>query len=279
LLVGAQTGFLLVPPDAPGEAVAYVDPQITSPLGFSRVVYWAEQRSFVGCHGEGGIVQWELGLPEAPRNSVRPSELGAFAAGQVAPAAPATLASMSIGSGGATSRPAGPRNLQIVDGERLIVSLGSRLAVWNGNSVSALPAESKADVITIVPEGARLHVVHEDGMLCALDRSTLETACKERRSGRVRAAGALPWLGEVRLLLAGEDGPVHCLGFDDQLVTHYASPHQALRVVAGSSDLVAAVSADRQRLVLWNSWDGRKPAGELHIGGLAKHRIGDVAFA
>src|SRR5688572_28843218 len=124
-----------------------------------------------------------------------------------------------------------------------------------------------------------MHVVDEDGTVCSLDRRTLEVVCKERRGGRVRAAGALPWLGESRLLLASEDGPIHCVGFDDQLVTHYASPHQALRVVAGSHDLVAAVSGDRQRLVLWDSWDGRKPTAELHLGGIARHRVADVAFA
>jgi hypothetical protein len=269
LLVGAQGGFLLVPPEEPGEAVPYVHPEITSPLGFSRVLYWPEQHSFVGCHGDGGIVQWEVGDAAAPRAAVRPQELSA------------ALGPAPAGSSGgsSTSRPPGPRNLQVVDAGRLVVSVGSRLVVWDGKSASPLPTESGAEVAAIVPEGSRMHVVYEDGTLCALDRSTLETACKERRAGRVRAAGALPWLGEVRLLLAGEDGPVYCVGFDDQLVTHYASPHQALRAVAGSPELVAAVSADRQRLVLWNSWDGRKPAAELHLGGLAKHRVADVAFA
>jgi hypothetical protein len=80
-------------------------------------------------------------------------------------------------------------------------------------------------------------------------------------------------------LLAGEDGSIDCVGGDDPLVTQYVSPHRAPRVVAGSSDLVAAVSADRQRLVLWNSWDGRKPLAELYLAGLARHRVADVAFA
>ena len=258
LLVGAQGGFLVVSPDNLSEAFPYADPGLTSQLGFSRVVYWPEQNSFVACHGDGGIVQWELDSPDSPFAIVRPPDLH--------------------GSNGASRQP-GPRNLQIVDGKRLIFSLGGRLAVWDGRATTFLGGESSADVVAIVPDGQRLHAVFEDGTVCTLDRTTLEVTCRERRSGRVRAAGGLPWLGELRLLLAGDDGPVHCVGADDSLVTHYASAHHGLRAVAGSAELVAAVSADRQRVILWNSWDGRKPASEIFLAGLARHRVGDIAFA
>ena len=50
-------------------------------------------------------------------------------------------------------------------------------------------------------------------------------------------------------------------------------------MVSAAADLVIAVSADRQRLVLWNSWDGRKPVAELSVASIAKHRIADVEFA
>jgi hypothetical protein len=111
------------------------------------------------------------------------------------------------------------------------------------------------------------------------DRETLEATCRERRTGRVRAAAALPWLGEVRVLLAGDDGPVQCLGFDDQLVTQYSTVHRGLRLLVGSETQVAAVSPDRQKLIVWNSWDGRKPAAEVAVAAVARHRIADVAFA
>ena len=94
----------------------------------------------------------------------------------------------------------------------------------------------------------------------------------------MRAAAALPWLGELRLLLAGDDGPVQCIGFDDQLVTQYATVHRGLRLLAGSAGVVAAVSPDRQRLILWNSWEGRRPAAEVAVAAVAKHRIADVTF-
>jgi hypothetical protein len=55
--------------------------------------------------------------------------------------------------------------------------------------------------------------------------------------------------------------------------------HRGLRLLAGTDDLVAAVSADRQRVVFWPSWDGRKPAAEVHVYGITHHRIADIAFA
>jgi hypothetical protein len=77
-------------------------------------------------------------------------------------------------------------------------------------------------------------------------------------------------------LLAGEEGPVQCVGVDDPLVTHYASPYRGLRAVSATAEWIAAVSPDRQRLVLWNSWEGRQPAGEVFLTALARHRIADI---
>jgi hypothetical protein len=66
---------------------------------------------------------------------------------------------------------------------------------------------------------------------------------------------------------------------DDDVVTQYASSYTGLRLTAAAADRVAAVTPDRQRLVLWSSWDGRTPAAELHIAAIARHRIADLEFA
>ena len=98
------------------------------------------------------------------------------------------------------------------------------------------------------------------------------------RGVRLRAAGGLPWLGGTRLLLATDQGPIECVGADDPLITQYCSPYRGFRFVTGSADLVAGVSPDRQRLVLWQSWDGRQPAAEVYLTALTRHRIADVEF-
>jgi hypothetical protein len=169
LLVGAQSGFLVVSPDNPSEAFAYADAGLTSQLGFSRVVYWSERNGFVACHGDGGIVQWELDSPASPAVIVRPADL--HGSGSTPPPVPSH--GSNGGSNGASRQP-GPRNLQVVDENRLIFSLGGRLAVWDGRTTTFLGAGSSADVVAIVPDGQRLHAVFEDGTVCTLDRATLE---------------------------------------------------------------------------------------------------------
>ena len=282
LLVGARSGFLVVRPEAPDYARVYVDPDLDSPLGFSRVAYWAGHESFVACHGDGGIVRWSSGDTDRPAQVLRTQELappGAAAAARPQPQpvhSGSILASVAGAAGG--PRTAGPRHLQVLDGERLVFGLGAELRVYDGQNAIAVPGGPDAEIIAILPDDRRLYVVHEDGTICVRDRQTLEVTCRERRTGRVRAAAALPWLGELRLLLAGDDGPLQCVGFDDQLVTQYATAHRGLRLLAGSVAHVAAVSPDRQRLIVWNSWDGRKPVAEVAVAAAAKHRIADVAF-
>jgi hypothetical protein len=158
--------------------------------------------------------------------------------------------------------------------------------VLQGNEPTELSAEDDSEVIAILPEAPpgtsqearRMLVVHENGTVCTFDAASRQVACKDRRGLRLRAAGVLPWMGGVRLLLAPEDGPVQCVGTDDPLVTQYASGHRGLRVVTGSADLVAGVSADRQRLIIWNTWEGRQPLTEVYLTGITKHRVADVEF-
>src|SRR5437016_3935019 len=131
-------------------------------------------------------------------------------------------------------------------------SIGERLFTLNAEGqATALPTESRSDVVGILPDRGNVYVVREDGTVATHELTTLNVSGEERRGGRVHATATLPWLGSVRLLLATDDGPVQCLGTEDQLVTQYLSPHRGLRIVAAATEWVAAVSADRQRLVLW----------------------------
>jgi hypothetical protein len=173
---------------------------------------------------------------------------------------------------------AGPRNLEVLDEGSLIFSAGNRLFVTDLLRARSLPTESNAEIVAILRDERQLLIVHEDGTLCGFDPASQTSTCLSRRATRIRAAGALPWLGSTRLLLAPESGPVQCVGFDDPLATEFQSIHRGLRVVAGSTDLVAAVSPDRQRLLLWHAWDGRQPLTELYLTGLTRHRIADVEF-
>jgi hypothetical protein len=256
LLVGARSGVMVIDPEHVEQPTCYpAELQPTSSLGFNRVAVWDER--LWACHGEAGIVAWKIDTPAKPQRIWTPADL--------APKGhPATS----------------PRNLLPLDEGQLLFSNGARLALMDrAGNVTSQPADAPSDIIATIRTDGSVIAVHAEGEVSQHNARTLQTLSVERRCGRVLAAGALPWLGSVRLLLSTEEGPIYCLGVDDPLVTQYVSSHRGLRMVSGSASRVAAVSPDRQRIVLWTTWEGRTPAGEVHLASLAKHRVADITFA
>jgi hypothetical protein len=276
LLIGAQRGFLLVDSSDISQMTMFADTGFDSPLGFNRVVYWPRRQQFVGTHSEAGIVCWDRHAPDAPAMAVRSAALG-VAPAAITEASPPTSTSLSMRAGGG---PMGPRNLRVLDADAdaVVFSAGGRIMLWDGHAAQTIAQANPSEVMGIWRESDQLNVLHEDGTFCEVDYKMKCVVSCARRFGHIRAAAALPWLGSSRLLLAGDDGPVQCVGLADPLITQYYSSHRGLRALAGSVSLVAAISPDRQRVVLWNSWDGRQPAAELFISALARHRIAQIFF-
>jgi hypothetical protein len=254
LLVGARGGVLVVDPREPRAAVAYAEPESNSSLGFNRAIFLPGSDAIVATHGEAGLVRWERGQSSAPRTRIRASELSPLANGPV-------------------------RNIQMLDRSAAVCSIGNSMVLINGLDQSVLPSGSGAPIISIVSAADRLFVIHEDGSVATLDRASRQILRHDSNGGPICAAGALPWIDGIRLLLASTNGPVDCVGPDDSLVTRYNSVYRGLRNITASTNRIAAVSPDRQRLILWNSWDGRAPAHDLHLISLTRHRIADITFA
>jgi hypothetical protein len=252
LLVGAQRGFFLLHLNDLAKPTPFVLSS-ESALGFNRILYWSARKSFCGTHGEAGLVRWDAQNGAAPAAVIAPNALGAPSAG--------------------------PRHLQRLDDQRVIFSAGPKLFSWDGETLETIPSGPNADIVGIVPEIDSLIVVRDDGTIHRLDRGLPhEMQTLQKRPSRVLAAGALPWMDDQRLLLSSEDGAVSCIGLEDQLVTEYLSAHRGLRAVAGSPGLVAAASPDRQRIILWNAWDGQRPLTEIYLAALTRHRIADISF-
>lgn len=254
LLVGARGGVLLVDTANPNAAVAYAQPDLNSSLGFNRAIYLAESATILATHGEAGLVQWDLKAPASP---VRRTPV-------------AGLASQTQGA---------PRNIHAIDRSSALCSIGNCLAVVDGSKTAELSSESTAPIASIVDGGQRLFAIHEDGWVVTFDRETRKILRSVCRGGEVCAAGGLPWLGDLRLLLASPAGPIDCVGTEDSLVTRFNSVYRGFRNITASATWVAAVSPDRQRLILWNSWNGQAPVHDLHLISLTRHRIADIAFA
>ena len=73
LLIGARSGVMVFNPESPGSQQMYADPEIHSQMGFSRAIAWRD--GVWGCHGDAGIVGWELGNFSRPRTVLRPTNL------------------------------------------------------------------------------------------------------------------------------------------------------------------------------------------------------------
>jgi hypothetical protein len=221
-------------------------------MGFSRAFLWNSE--IWGCHSEAGIVAWQLDQPEKPLFALRPADLAGAA----------------------------PRNLEPLSDSQLIFSAGSRLMTLTRSEGSANPLVSPAatglsgEVIAILPETTRVVIVLRDGAVQVRSNKTLELLREEKRCTQVAAAALLPWLSSTRLLLATEDGPLLCIGLDDDLVTQYLSPYRGLKSLAAAADLIAALAPDRQRIILWNSWEPRHPAADIFIPSAARHRAADL---
>jgi hypothetical protein len=246
LLVGARSGVLLVDPQEPAAAIAYADPELNSPLGFNRAAFLPGSGAICATHGEAGLVRWNLGAATAPAERFPESPARAVVG----------LSSMSA----AWAR-------------------GNMLSVWDAGKVRVFEPQTDAAILSIIRTSQGVLVVHENSLVVTFDPDSRTFVRQNRFSGSLSAAAALPWMDGVRLLLACADGQVDCVGTEDSLMTRYCSAYRGVRGIAGCATHVAAISPDRQRLIIWQSWDGTAPAQDLHVLSLARHRIADLAFA
>jgi hypothetical protein len=268
LLIGAQRGFFLIDAAALDKPQTYAFPGLESPLGFNAIVAQNDGQLFHGTHSDAGLATWDAGNPAAPIRVIPPVQfLPASAA--LAPANSST--SMSGGRG--------PKHLCAIGDQQLLFAAGPQLFVWTRQSISLIADDSRSDVVGLFADSDGAIIVRDDGTIARLTPGeTAEVRTLQRRPMRIRAAGTLPWMDSQRLLLAAEDGAIACIGLEDQLVSEYVCPHRGLRMVAGSASLVAAVSPDRQRVILWNSWDGQRPITEIYITAATRHRVADLAI-
>jgi hypothetical protein len=277
LLVGARAGFYVLDPADPGHGERY-GMTTDSALGFNRVLYQPDT-GFWATHAELGLFNWAEGDGSAPRQRFGPFE----SAYPMHSPPPLRTQCSAVSQNSIAIAPAatGPRHLTACPDGALLFSGGGRLFHFAGQAATLidLPGQTAANIIAILSDSVTIAVVFDDGSVWTPDASGA-WACRVQRGTAVCAAGLLPWLGASRLLLATLNGPIDCFGLDDPLVTQYTSPTAAgSRALAASSACVAAISRDRQRLLLWNTWDGARTMSEIYLGAQAHHRIADIAFA
>jgi hypothetical protein len=259
LLLGAQNSVIRLDPALSEQSVCYHDEPIPRQMGFNSAVILDD--TLWAAHSEAGLIAWAIDQPNTPLRALRSDHLQ-----QQTRAASAR-----------------PGNLIGLDDQRALFALGPSLLLLTADGtitpVPHLSPEGEATIVAILDEHETIAILHADGQLLRLHRSTLDIAARQRPTGQIASATSLPWMGTIRLLLATAEGPIHCIGRDDPLITRYLSPHRALPILAATSGWIAAVSSDRQRLILWNTWDTAKPALDFPITPQTRHRIADIVFA
>lgn len=281
-LIGAQRGLwqgnLADELTRPPCWIPYEYPHCSA-LGFTSPLRWNGR--VWACHSEVGLIAWPVALDEAPcltKDLDDPAEL---------PSIPANLIKNLDSLGGA------PRSLVALDNHRLLLGINGRLAWLDADAQLNLATDDGPRIIGIWPLPDRVRVIHEDGTCIDRDRQTLAETDRLSLGHRISAVAPLPWMDrsasgdsspdmtrwEHRLLLSTAQGPVLCIGEDDPLITHYLSAYPGARAVAGGAGSVAAMSADRQHVILWQAWNGRQPAADLPLTMHARHRLADIAIA
>jgi hypothetical protein len=247
LLVGARNGLLVVDPDRPADAQAYLHPALASEHGFTAATLAGNVLRAV--HRDGGVVTWTVGSPAAPASVLAPAALG--------------------------GNPLHP--VRRPDGS-CAFAVGNRVLKLDGAGHVTPVHTAPGAVVAVLAATDHLVIVSDDGTVTLLDAASLDKVADVRPAGRLAGAALLPWFNTYRLLLATAEGPVACVGMEDQLSTSFAGGPVGVRSVCASAARVAALPPDRQRIVVWNAWDGRRPAAELHVAAVARHRVADVAF-
>jgi len=256
LILGGRAGLTITGRPGPVYTVA----NCQSPLGFSHALIDGDL--LIARHGELGLLAWTIGSPHPNPTCGRTIATNAQLFGESPQPASGELALLSRG--------------------QYLISAGNRICRVRDGAVSVLgTGETAAPVISLIARDANVLAIRCDASVDQIDRSLaqIDRLLPPRGpAGTVTAAAALPLAGSCRLLLAGQDNVIRCIGLEDDLVSEYRSTHAGLRMVAGATGWVIAVSADRQRLIFWAAHDGRQPAAEIHVTALVRHRIAGIAL-
>lgn len=248
LAVGARDGVMLLDPAADDDGTsARTFPTAAAGAGgrgFSRVIVEPSAGRVLACHGELGVIAWSL----ATRHELHrwPAE------GEV-------LDLIRLRDG------------HVVVGERraarlLVAEAQHKLTSFDADLV-ALATDEDAPAVAC-------HAILADGSIVTFGPATPTRVVRRPAPGVVTAAAG--WRSPIgfRLLRSTGAAALEAIGLDDPVTLHYAAgAHAGCRMVGGAGATLAAVSADRQRVIVWNAWQTARAAGEANLTAATGHRI------
>ena len=299
LLGGSRDGVFLLNVRHYGSEVFRSSHAGSSPRGFSgvaksssedpkRAVLWA-------IHGDAGLQVWDLlqenhyavMRPEALRDEFHKAVLS-LAADAALSADPATsvratavcgivglFAYVALSADGSDGGPS------------VLMDVGYAPNGPVGLQFEPVHFDAHASIVSLHARSTSRHLATmSDGRLLAIEKRGRSDSRVDKRPGlfersgnnRVCAACGVPWLGDVRVAMALEDGPIVVCGPDDDVWMEYHSDHAGFVAVAASAGRLAAVTSDRQRIVIWNLGQPEWPVQDLYVLDTTRSRVADVAF-
>lgn len=246
LLLGGQRGLLLMHPDFPSQAAAYVDPTLASQMGFNDALLlrghlWAT-------HSQAGLVCWAIDHPDQPVRTIPIAELAAS-----------------------------PRHLTILD-DRLLFSVGAALYTLAADAAPARIADLPAPPLAMERHNGRVCILRSDGALEQRDPRTLDVLnVQPAVAGDATHGTILHCMNQPLGAVMGESGTIELRGGSTEPLRTYRSGHRNVRLLRATAAYIAALSADRTRVVLWSIRQAQ-PLADLHLGAVARHRVADFIW-
>src|SRR5690606_18504410 len=117
------------------------------------------------------------------------------------------------------------RALLPVGEDRLLAASGAQLIEVNRDLSGVTQRHAfSAKIVTLLQWESHVLVVLATGQMIRYYPLVDKLEPPRQWLTHVTSAAVLPWVGGLRLLLAGERSAVECVGLDDGLVIRYAAP-------------------------------------------------------
>lgn len=247
LLVGARDGVYLVDPDASETAEAFDADVEGTPFGFSNLGYDAQSGVIYATHADIGLATWQIDL-----GSRVVHHASAFK-GDI------------------------PRHINVHDGQ-VVLAAGARLwRVSHDRAPEAVTGVEAEPIAMLVGSQREVLLVHPSGAVNSWSRSDGKLTPATARGDVIAVGAAIPWLGEARLVVGdGFSAALSQIGPHDDARLSYTSSNGPFKCLEAGVDVIAAVSADRYRMVCWLPWEER-PFADLHLMSRTRSRLADVA--
>jgi len=250
---GARDGVYLISAGAGDAALTYPLPSRTQGRTGVNAVAAHDGRLFA-THAEHGLTEWDLNAPGQPGRPVLPDlTAGARACRQV----------------------------QVTDAGRLVFSVDNTVVSADLANPAATPViyrGAAGEIATIWCAPDAMFAGTNRGAVLRWSHDAPEADEVVLRKGHAVYGLKPVYLdGILHLAVGARDYAVTALRLDDLTETLFRSPRWQVRFVAGASDFLAGIDAQRATMLVWDTASPARPAHTVPIRPVTGHSVQDLA--